>query len=120
MNFCPNCGDQKKGNFCASCGFNFLMSNEEAKTIISTKSVPAETLESPFEVTNKSTINKLSPLGESNIQLKDKANNIKDVPAFITNKFQHKQFTHADIPLNGDIASKLVANCSAECVLLNR
>jgi hypothetical protein len=33
--------------------------------------------------------------------------NIKDVPAFITNKFQHKQFTHADIPLNGDIASVL-------------
>ena len=33
--------------------------------------------------------------------------NIKDVPAFITNKFQHRQFTHADIPLNGDIASVL-------------
>lgn len=33
--------------------------------------------------------------------------NIKDLPAFITNKFQHKQFTHADIPLNGDIANVL-------------
>jgi hypothetical protein len=42
--------------------------------------------------------------------------NIKDVPAFITNKFQHKQFTHADIPLNGDIASILKA-ISAESII---
>lgn len=33
--------------------------------------------------------------------------NIKNVPAFITNKFQHKQFIYADIPLNGDIAGIL-------------
>ncbi len=42
--------------------------------------------------------------------------NIKDVPAFITNKFQHRQFTHADIPLNGDIASILKA-LSAESLI---
>ena len=42
--------------------------------------------------------------------------NIKDVPAFITNKFQHKQFTHADIPLNGDIAGILKA-LSAELLI---
>jgi hypothetical protein len=42
--------------------------------------------------------------------------NIKDVPAFITNKFQHKQFTHADIPLNGDIGGILKA-ISAESLI---
>jgi hypothetical protein len=42
--------------------------------------------------------------------------NIKDVPAFITNKFQHKQFTYADIPLNGDIAGILKGQ-SAESII---
>ena len=34
---------------------------------------------------------------------------MKDVPAFITNKFLHKHFTYADIPLNGDIGGILKA-----------
>lgn len=42
--------------------------------------------------------------------------NIKDVPAFITNKFQHKQFTHADIPLNGDVAG-ILKGFSAESLI---
>lgn len=41
---------------------------------------------------------------------------IKEVPAFITNKFQHKQFTYADVPLNGDIASVL-KGLSAEYII---
>lgn len=42
--------------------------------------------------------------------------NIKDVPAFITNKFQHKQFIHVDIALNGDIAG-ILKGLSAESLI---
>lgn len=44
--------------------------------------------------------------------------NIKDIPAFITNKFQHRQFTHADIPLNGEIAGILNALSAASLIRL--
>lgn len=44
--------------------------------------------------------------------------NIKDVPTFITNKLQHKQFTHADIPLNGDIAGILKALSTESLIYL--